>query len=102
RQSSECVSSSTSSQRELFDATGAVGERIERYADFVEQGEVKIGQRHRLVVLDVLAALKASTRAAGDNDGQIDVIVHVGVAHTAAAKQSRVVEQSAFALGSGA
>ena len=51
------LSPDSSEREQLVDLAMAVGERIEADADFVEQRQMQIGQRRRLLVLDVAAAL---------------------------------------------
>ena len=52
------------------------------------------------LVADVSSALHPAVGTAGDQDWQIDVIVEVRVAHSAAVHVHRMVKQRAFAIGS--
>src|SRR6185503_1412881 len=52
-----------------------------------------------LACLDVVAALEAPARVAGEQHRQIQMVVHVAVAHAAAVDEQRVLEQVAVAVG---
>src|SRR5262245_3095260 len=62
----------------------AVGKRVEPDADFVEQGQVEIGERFGFVVFDVAVAFHAEGGAAGDEDRQVCVVVDVRIADATA------------------
>src|SRR5262249_34697526 len=99
RRTAEAYAPRTPSEREQFvDRTLAVGELIEPRAELLEQRQMQVRERRRLRILNVAAALHLSGAAAGDDDRQVDVIVDVRIAHTAAVEHHRVVEQRAAAV----
>lgn len=59
----------------------------------MEHGEVEVGEGGVVVSLegDVLAMLEASS---GEDDGEVGVVVDVGVAHTAAVEDHRLIEEA--------
>ena len=73
--------------------------RVQMHAHLVEQRQVEIRQRRRILESDVPAALEARASPAGHHDRQVRVIVDVGIAHAAAQQIERVVEQRAVAIG---
>ena len=83
---------------QLLDLALAVGEGVETDADFFEQREVEIGQRRGFGIFDVTAALDPAGAAAGDDNRQIDVVVHVRIAHAAAVQNQRVIQQRPLAI----
>ena len=87
--------------KQIGDLAGAVAEAVDVHADFVEEREVQIGERHGLVVADVSIAFHPACRAPGDEDRQVGVIVHVGVSNAATVEQQRVIQERAVALGRG-
>src|SRR6186713_2397742 len=84
---------------EIGDATGAVHEAVQMHADFVEQRQMEIRQRCRVLVSDVATALEPRASSTRDHDRQIRVIVNVGIPHAAAEQIERVIEQRAIAIG---
>ena len=70
------------------------------YSYLVEQAEMEIGQWDWLLVLDVASSLQLARSAAGDKYRQVHVIMHIGVAHSAAEKVYRMVQQRSVAVGS--
>src|SRR5262245_58088257 len=90
-----------SESQQLIDFASAVGEGVHVDTDFFEQREMEICQRPRLGVLDVTGAFDRARTAAGDKDRQVHVIVHVGIAHSAAVQIDGMVQQAAVALGNG-
>ena len=84
--------------KQLIHLAIAVGKRIEMDADFVEQRQVEIGQRRGLGELDVTPAFHSACRAAGDEDRQVRVVMHIGIADAAAVKIERMIQQCAVRL----
>src|SRR5947209_20443304 len=82
--------------QQLRNFAGAVGERIEAHSGPVEQRQVQIRERRRLRVFYVASSL--SSAATGDQDREVGVIVLVAVAHPAAVKVNRVVQQRSIAI----
>src|ERR1051325_12119549 len=78
----------------------AGGEGIEMDAGFVEHREIEIREGRWFGVAKMAAAAHAAGSAARDDDRQIGVIMNVGVAHAAAIKIERVIEERAIAIGS--
>jgi hypothetical protein len=64
---------------QLVDLAVTVGERFKLYAHLLEKRQVKVGQRRRLLVANVPSATHLTCSAASNNDGEIRVIVHVGI-----------------------
>ena len=69
------------------------------HADLVQQRQVQVGERRRVVEADVPSTLELRAAAARDHDRQVRVIVDVGVAHAAAQQVQRVIQQRAVAVG---
>src|SRR5213078_4162061 len=91
-----CASESDRKRLEQFvNSAVAVGKRVEVDADFVEERQVEVGERSRLVILDVTPALHPACRAADDKDRQVRVVMDVGIADAAAVKVKRLVQQRA-------
>ena len=65
----------------------AVGELVERNADLVEQREMQIRERRRVLVANVTPTFHSPRRPPRNNDRQVRVIMKVGVAHAAAIKE---------------
>src|SRR5450432_3444135 len=78
----------------------AVGERIHANACALEQSQVQICKRSGLGITYVTAALELAG-STGDKDRKVDVVMLVAVAHSAAVKVERVVEQRAVAFRNG-
>src|SRR5688572_25944785 len=76
--------------KERVDFPRAVLERIEPHSHRVEQRQVEVRKRRRLVVLDMTSAAHLAGCPACDNDGQVHVIVNVGIAHAAAVEVERI------------
>src|SRR4030095_4358859 len=74
----------------------AVGKRVEVNPDFVEEGQVKIGQRGGGGVFDVTPTLHAASSATGDEDREVGVVMDIGIADAAAVEVERMVEQAAI------
>ena len=81
--------------KQLIHLPVAIGKGIEVDAHFIEQGQMQVGQRGRLRVLEVAIAFHAEGRAARDEDRQVRVVVDVGIADATAVKNQGVVEQCA-------
>ena len=64
--------------------SSAIAKRFHGHAGFVQQRQMNIGQRCRFLELDMAISLVAACGAAGDDDGEVNVVVDVGVAHAAA------------------
>src|SRR6185369_5460939 len=74
---------SASYAEDFVDRSFAVSKGIYADAGFVQQGEMQVGQGHWLRIFDITAALHVPCSATGYHDGQVDVIVYVGVPHAA-------------------
>src|SRR5580765_242315 len=69
-------------------------------ADAIEQRQVKVGQGHGFVVLEMPSALQARGGTARDKDWKVLVIVQAGIAHAASVQINGVIEERAVAIGS--
>src|SRR5881394_1135597 len=79
----------------------AIAECVEAHADFVEEREVKVGQRRGLRELEVSSAFHPAGGASSHEDGEVGMVVDVRVAHAAAVKVERVIQQRPIAFGRG-
>ena len=79
----------------------AVAEFLDLHSRFIEEGEVEIGEWGGFVKADVAAAFHRSGGATGDDDGEVLVVVDVGVSHAAAIHDEGVIQQGAFTIGGG-
>src|SRR5262249_60941496 len=70
-------------------------------ANAIEQREVKIGQRHWLLVANMATALQAGAGAASDQDREVVVIMKARITHAAAVHIDRMIEKRSSAVGSG-
>ena len=70
-------------------------------ANAIEQREVKIGQRHWLLVPNMPTALQAGAGAACDQDREVVVIMKARITHAAAVHIDRMIEKRSVAVGSG-
>src|SRR5690349_11857472 len=82
---------------EFVDLAFAVGELIDSHTSLIQQREMQVRKRRRLGVADVTSA----NLATGHENGQVQVIVHVRVAHAASIKDERMIEKRSVAVGSG-
>src|SRR5678816_908687 len=78
-----------------------VREALEMNAHFVEQCQVKISEWRRPRVFDVTASLHSDCRTTCQKNGQVRVIVDIGVADAAPVKIERMIEQRPVAFGGG-
>lgn len=62
---------------------------------------MEVCQRSGFSILDVASTLQLSRPAAGDDDRQIRMVVHVRVPHAASVHVHRMVKQRAVAVPSG-
>src|SRR4029453_12687690 len=76
--------SSHAERLQIGNLPAAVGERVEPYAHLLEQRQMKIGERCRLLVSDVPCPFLLAGPAPGQDDREVGVIVDVGVSHAAA------------------
>ena len=76
----------------------AVAEFVHRNADFVEQCDVKIGQRRAFRVNQMASAFEAAGASAHDHGREWAVRVAIAVAEPRAVKDDRVVEQRSLAV----
>src|SRR5688572_11592910 len=83
---------------EIRHASSAIDEGVQMHADLVEQRQMKVRQRRRVLVSDVAAALEPRASSTSDDDRQVRVIVDVGISHAAAEQIERVIEQRAVAI----
>src|SRR5947207_492648 len=79
--------------KQLVHLARAVRELIEVDAHFVQQRQVQIRQRGRLAVFDVTPAFHSRCGPASDQDRQVRVVMHVGIADAAAVKIQTMTEQ---------
>src|SRR6185437_5160623 len=84
--------------KQLIHLPPAIAKRVEPHAHLVEQRQVQVGQRRWFGEADVPAALHPAGGTAGDKDRQIVVVVPVGVTHTAAVQQQRMVQERTAAF----
>src|SRR5215203_5422434 len=83
---------------EIRHASSAIDEDVQMHADLVEQRQMKVCQRRRVLVSDVAAALEPRASSTSDDDRQVRVIVNVGISHAAAEQIERVIEQRSIAI----
>src|ERR1043166_2118741 len=72
---------------QAIDLAGAVSKMLDSDARFVEQREMQVCERGRLVKSNVASAFQTVDRASSNQDGEIHMIVNVWIAHAAAVQQ---------------
>ena len=77
---------------------GAVAQRVDGGNGVVEQGEIEVVERRLGFEFEVPVGLDGAAAVAGEEDGQIVVIVAVAVADAAAVDEHRAIEERRFAL----
>ena len=83
-----------------IDSSRAVAELVDPDARLVEQAHQQVRHRHvvRRREREVASALQPAGSSARDHQRQVDVQMHVRIAHRAAVEQDAVVEQVAVAV----
>ena len=76
----------------------AVGETGHWDTDFIQHRQMQIGQRCRFFVGNVSSAPHVARSTTGNQDGQIRMIVYVGIPHAAAVQIQTMIQQGTVAF----
>ena len=82
-------------------ASCAVAKAVFMDAELIQHGEVKVGHRGFKVVAKVTAGLKGAAGSAGEEDGEVFVVVAVAVADSGAVEDHAVVQKATVSFGDG-
>ena len=82
-------------------AARAVAKAVFMDAELIQHGKVEVGHRGFEVVAKVTAGLEGAAGFAGEEDGEVFVVVAVAVADSGAVKNHAVVQKAAISFGDG-
>ena len=83
------------------EAARAVAKAVFADAELIQHGEVEVGHRGFEVVAEVASGLKGAAGFAGEEDGEVFVVVAVAIADSGAVEDHAVIQKAAVSFGDG-